>query len=114
MLGCVRSWLAILVTIGASAGCNDHGAGALTEVKAKVCACKTASCAEQELQRVSQHQIDSNHRTQTIAREMLECVAKLQDAERPSTDPDEHGEDGEPGAVKTVPGVAAPAAQAKP
>ena len=31
----------------------------------------------------------ANHRTQAIAREMLECVAKLYAAERPSTNPDD-------------------------
>jgi len=81
--GCVRSWLAIVVTLGAVLGCNDHGAQRLTAIKTKVCACKTASCAEQEIDRVPKDEIDSNHRTQTIAREMLDCAAKLQAAERP-------------------------------
>ena len=87
----MRSWLATLVTCGGLIGCNDHGAAALTSIKTKVCACKTASCAEQEMQQVPQRAIASNHRTQGIARDMLDCFAKLQAGERPSTDPDEEG-----------------------
>ena len=78
--------IAILVTLIA---CNDHGVERLTEIKVKVCACKTASCAEQELKRVPESPIKSTHRTQDIARDLLDCVARLQDAERPTTDPDE-------------------------
>jgi hypothetical protein len=87
----VRSLLAILATCIGLVGCDDHGAKALTAIKTKVCACKTASCAEQEMKQVPQREIASNHRTQGIARDMLDCFAKLQAGERPSTDPDEEG-----------------------
>ena len=40
------------------------------------------------MKRVPQDAIESDHRTQKIAREMLECLAKLYVAERPTTDPD--------------------------
>ncbi len=89
----VRSLLAILVTLVA---CKDHDVENLTAIKAKLCGCKTASCAEQALQLVPQRAIKSTHRTQTIARDMLDCVAKLQAAERPTTDPD--AEDPDPSA----------------
>jgi hypothetical protein len=36
----------------------------------------------------------SNHRTQTIARAMVDCLAKLEAKERPTTDPDAEGSDG--------------------
>lgn len=104
----VRSWLAILVTIGC--GCNDHGAGALAAIKDEVCACKTASCAEAAMQKVPKTTVESNHRTQTIARTMLDCAAKLHEDERPSTDPDHDHDDGEPAPVRTVPAAPAPAA----
>ena len=84
----VRSLLAILVTLAA---CNDHGAESLTKIKAKVCACKTASCAEQEMKAVPREPIESTHRTQVIARDMLDCLAKLQANELPITDPDAEG-----------------------
>jgi hypothetical protein len=77
--------LAILVALAA---CNDHGVASLTRSREKICACKTASCAEQELKLVPQDTIQSTHRTQVIARDMLSCLAKLQASERPVTDPD--------------------------
>ena len=117
----MRSLLAILVTCVGLVGCNDHGAAALTAIKDKVCACKTASCAEQEMQRVPQSTIASNHRTQLLAREMLDCFAKLQAGERPSTDPDEDGAAGaaaigsaaEPSASAPGASAAAPPTSAK-
>jgi hypothetical protein len=84
----VRSWLAILVALAA---CNDHGVQSLTKIKAKVCACKTASCAEQAMKLVPQEAIESTHRTQGLARDMLDCLAKLQADEQPTTDPDAEG-----------------------
>lgn len=82
----VLARIAILVTLVA---CNEQDAERLTAIKMKVCACKTASCAEQELKHVPETPIKSTHRTQEIARDLLDCVAKLQEAERPTTDPDE-------------------------
>jgi hypothetical protein len=102
----VRSWLAILVTLVA---CTNHGATSLKEIKEQVCACKTASCAEQAIKRIPQDTIKSTHRTQMIARDMLDCLAKRQAAERPITDPDaEPGSADEPGS----PAAASPAAPA--
>lgn len=80
--------LALLVTLSA---CTDHGAGALAKIKDEVCACKTSACAEQAMARVPKETIESNRRTQGLARGMLDCVARLQAAERPSTDPDSAG-----------------------
>jgi hypothetical protein len=77
-----------LVICLALAACGDSQVQKLEKVKEAVCACKTARCAETALGDVPQQQIVSNHRTQEVAREMLDCMAKLYDAERPSTDPD--------------------------
>lgn len=98
----VRSWLAILVTLGA---CADSDTERLSAIKAKVCACTTASCAEQEMKAVPEQAIKSTHRTQGIARELLDCVARLQAAERPDTDPDAE-DDAEPPVAE--PSVAEP------
>jgi hypothetical protein len=115
----VRSLLAIIVTCAGLLGCDDHGAAALTAIKTKVCACTTASCAEQEMKQVPQREIASNHRTQVIAHDMLECFAKLEAGERPSTDPDDEAPaaqpsaQGDPAAAKpavVTPAVVAPAA----
>jgi hypothetical protein len=40
------------------------------------------------MKRVPQGTIKSTHRTQVIARDMLDCLAKLQAAEPPTADPD--------------------------
>jgi hypothetical protein len=80
----VRNLLAILVTLAA---CQDHSVEQLEAVKRDVCACKAASCAEQAMNRVPAA-IPSTHRTQAIARDMLECRARLEAGERPTTDPD--------------------------
>lgn len=84
----VLSRIAILVTLIA---CGEHDTERMTAIKTKVCACKTASCAEQEMKVVPDQRIKSTPRIQSLAREMIDCVARLQDAERPSTDPDEEG-----------------------
>jgi hypothetical protein len=89
----VRSWLAILVTLAA---CRDKQFERLAAIKTDVCACKTVSCAEQAMKRVPDDPITSTHRTQVIARDMLDCLAKLHAAERPTTDPDAENATPEP------------------
>lgn len=89
MLRGVRTCHAILVTLGVLlGGCTDHGVAKLTKIKDQVCACKTVSCAEQAMQYADKIGTESNHRTQAIARAMVDCMAKLQAADRPNTDPD--------------------------
>jgi hypothetical protein len=107
----VLSRIAILVTLVA---CGDHDTERLTAIKSRVCACKTASCAEQEMKLVPEQPIKSTHRTQGIAREMIDCIARLQDAERPSTDPDEERAEPPPATVPSTPSPPAPPAIAPP
>jgi hypothetical protein len=83
----MRLLFVISVALGA-AGCGDREAARLDKVKTAVCACKTASCAEAALKQVPQAEIKSTHRAQRIAREMLDCLKRVYDAERPTTDPD--------------------------
>jgi hypothetical protein len=103
----VRSWFAVLVLLGA---CTDHGAEHLARIKSDVCACKTVSCAEDAMKGVPKEAIQSTHRTQTIAREMLDCLAKLTAAERPVTDPDaeDTAEEAAPARAARPPAVAPP------
>ncbi|HSS00297.1 MAG TPA: hypothetical protein VLM79_24735 [Kofleriaceae bacterium] len=82
------SRIAILVTLIA---CGEHDTERMIAIKSKVCACKTASCAEQEMKVVPEQQIKSTPRIQGLARDMMDCIARLQEAERPSTDPDDEG-----------------------
>jgi hypothetical protein len=84
----VHICLAILITLVA---CTDHGVERLTEVKREVCACKDTRCADQAMSEVPKTPIQSTPRTQAIARDILDCRAKLEAAGRPSTDPDAEG-----------------------
>jgi hypothetical protein len=88
----VRIWLAILVALVAClVACTDHSVERLTEIKRNVCACKDTRCADQAMSEVPKTSIRSTPRTQAIAHDIMECRARLEAAERPSTDPDAEG-----------------------
>jgi len=97
MLAPVRTWLAILVVFAA---CADHDVEVMTDLKTKICACTTSSCAAQVLKQVPQGAgkatPQNQPKIQELARAMMDCFARLQDADRPSTDPDAPGSAGEP------------------
>jgi len=80
---------AIVVIWVALAACGDSQEAKLEKVRDAVCACKTAGCAEVAMKEVPQKDIESNHRTQKLAREMVDCLSKLYDQGKPSTDPDD-------------------------
>jgi hypothetical protein len=82
----VRSLIFALVV--ASGACADHEAVELSRVRARVCACRDVKCAEAALADVPRADKEPSFREQSIARDMLECYAKLTEAQRPSTDPD--------------------------
>ena len=79
----------LVISIALAIGCRDEGIARLGDVKAKVCACKTAECAEAAMKVIPSTQVKSNPRSQKIAREMLDCLAKLYEKERPVTGPDD-------------------------
>jgi hypothetical protein len=81
----MRWLLVICIALGA---CGDREAARLEQIKDAVCACKTSSCAELALKDVPKDDVKASRRSQVIARQMLECMSKLYEAERPSTDPD--------------------------
>jgi len=68
--------------------CGNRGEAQLEEVRDAVCNCKTASCADEAMKAVPPHDIQSTPRTQHVAREMLDCLARLYSQGRPTTDPD--------------------------
>lgn len=82
----MRWLLVISVALG---GCRDRKAARLETIKEAVCACKTSSCAELALKDIPKDDTPPSRRSQQLAREMLDCLAKLYAAERPSTDPDQ-------------------------
>ncbi|MBA3819656.1 MAG: hypothetical protein H0X17_12240 [Deltaproteobacteria bacterium] len=83
----VRALVIGLAVLGAGA-CRDPGLAELEAIKDEVCACKTTACGEAAIKKVPQHDVESNHRSQRIAREMLTCMADIYAADTPTTDPD--------------------------
>ena len=77
-----------LIVALALAGCQGGGVDQLTRVKQRVCACKDVACAETAMKDIPSGNVKVTHHAQTIARDMLDCYAKLVNAQRPSTDPD--------------------------
>jgi hypothetical protein len=79
-------WL--LVISISLAGCRDREEMRLEKVKAAVCACKTSGCAELAMKDIPKDDIKASRKSQDVARQMLDCLSRLYDAERPVTDPD--------------------------
>jgi hypothetical protein len=86
----VRALIFVLLA-GLACSCQNAEAVALERVKQRVCACKDVACAEAALAEVPHGDAKASHHAQSIARDMLDCLAKLYDAQRPSTDPDAPG-----------------------
>ncbi|HLL21248.1 MAG TPA: hypothetical protein VK427_03905 [Kofleriaceae bacterium] len=91
-----------LVVIAFVAACGDPQLERLQVVKDEVCACKTAACGEAAMKKVPQDKHTSAPRLQRVANDMLDCMAKLYDESRPTTDPDAETPD------VSSPGSAAP------
>lgn len=77
--------ICVALAVGA---CSDHEAERLAKVRDEVCACKTVACAEAALARLPKSDVESNPRTQRLAREMLGCLAELYERGEPTMDPD--------------------------
>lgn len=80
-------WL-FVISVALLGACGDREANKLAKIRDEVCACRTSRCAETALESVPKKDIQSTPKSQRIAREMLNCLADLYDAERPTTDPD--------------------------
>lgn len=77
-----------MIALALAAGCRDPGVVELEGIRDEVCKCADAKCAEAAMARVPQKEAPNDHRSQKIAREMMDCLAKLYEAERPATGPD--------------------------
>jgi hypothetical protein len=60
--------------------CGDRDAAQLETIKREVCACDSVACAEAAMKKLPQGDGQPTHRDQAIARDMLGCLAKLNDA----------------------------------
>jgi len=78
----------LVISIALAIGCRDEGLTRLEEVRTTVCKCKTPECADAAMKLVPETRVKSNARSQRIARDMLDCLAKLYAKARPTTGPD--------------------------
>jgi hypothetical protein len=95
---------AVVIAI-ALLGCRDREIEDLRALRGELCKCKTVECGEALMEKLPQHGT-TDHRARAIAKEMLDCMARLYDRNRPSTDPDDE--------APTSPGTAAPASAGTP
>ncbi len=101
----------IVIWIALAIGCRDPAVSRFDGVRETVCKCKNALCAEQAMKVVPSMKVMPNPRSQRIAREMLDCLAKLLAADRPTTGPDEPALTAEPPPAVPPPAPAKPAAK---
>jgi len=76
-------WLVVLML----AACGDRDAAQLEIVKREVCACDSVACAEAAMKHLPHGGGTPSHRDQAIARDMVDCLAKLKDAAQPQLPP---------------------------
>lgn len=101
----------IAVALLAGAGCRDEALEQMRALKLEVCACKDVACGEAAMKKIPQGNVPSDHRTQAVARQLLDCMAKLYAKDQPVTDPDAEAE---PAGSATTPGSADPASARTP
>jgi hypothetical protein len=75
------------------AACGDSQEAKLANIRDQVCKCDTAGCAEVAMKQVPKEAVESNHRTQKLAREMIDCLAKLYAKPKVDTDGDGDSDD---------------------
>jgi hypothetical protein len=86
-------------------GCRDQQLASIEAIRDEVCACETAACGEAALKKVPQDKLKAGPKMQEAGGKMMDCLAKLYERGRPSTDIDED---------VTSPGSAAPASAETP
>ena len=82
-----RAVLAVL-WIASAIGCREDEVKKLEVLRDELCKCKTVECGEAVMARVPVIAGAGNRRSQTVARAMLGCMAKLYDNARPQAGPD--------------------------
>ena len=82
-------WHLVICVALAVGACGDRELKKLGRVRDSVCACKTVACAESAMADLPKGKVESTPRSQHLAREMMNCLAELYAAGRPSNDPDD-------------------------
>ena len=79
----------LVIAVALLAACADKQLEQLQAIKAEVCACEDPACGEAAMKKVPPgEKIKSTAKKQRVAKEMMECMAKLLEQGRPTTDPD--------------------------
>jgi hypothetical protein len=86
MLRVMQRWLLAIAFL--AAGCKSEEVSQLEQVKREMCACKTVACGEEAKKKLPKEGHTSAHREQQLAKDIMNCLAKLYVDERPDTDPD--------------------------
>ena len=79
---------ALVIIVALVCGCGDEQLERIEAIKDEVCECKTVACGEAAMKKVPESEIKSNRKTQRVARAMMDCMKRLYDNDRPTTDPD--------------------------
>lgn len=85
----------LVIAIALAIGCRDKGIVQLESIRDDICKCKTSQCGEAAMKRVPEAKAKANPASQKIARAMMDCMAKLYEAERPVAGPDEAATEGD-------------------
>jgi hypothetical protein len=106
-----------LLAIAFLAGCKSDEVTQLETVKKEVCACKDLrltdtprekrpaeriACGEAGMKKLPKKDHTAGHREQQLAKDIHNCLARLYDEDRPSTDPDQP-QDGSDGSGSAAP-----------
>jgi hypothetical protein len=75
--------------------CSDPQTEYLAGIRDQVCACKSAECAEKAVATVPQKDVKSTPKTQKLANEMLDCLAKLYRSEQDEIEASERHDHGD-------------------
>jgi hypothetical protein len=97
----------VVIAVAWLAACGDKQLDEVTSIKNEVCACKDVACGEAAMKKMPKGELETSHKMQRAANDMLDCMARLYEKTRPTTDPDAE-------APEATSGSAAPASAETP
>lgn len=87
----------LVISIALAVGCRDTELQRLESIRDEVCRCETPACGEEALKKVGEAEVASTQRSQRVARDMMDCLARLYAEDRPATGPDTEAPPDDPG-----------------
>lgn len=77
---------ALATVIALAGGCRDVDVDRMDGLARKACACKTAACADAVVHEVGAAPVAATRKTEALAKELLDCVARRHEEELPPDD----------------------------